>query len=237
MSAVRRLARRGRCLGTCGSTTGPPPTVCPAEHPHMHLTCSEGYVVTAGRGAVQTLTASGYRVTPARAGHRRLVHAGHDPPAGQRGRPAHHRPDAEQRPARGGRRGAHPAAGAPRRPRDVRRRDRIPADVPEAGAGAGRPRPARPRDWRVPGAARGAGAPRSRWPHSTGPPPRWSGPGSTQWRERWTRGRAGRRGGDGEQLDAAARQGTSPSRRSRVVRPGATARGRFGMCGRLDVYA
>ncbi|MET7654408.1 MULTISPECIES: cupin [unclassified Streptomyces] len=31
--------------------------------PHMHLTCSEGYVVTGGRGAVQTLTASGYEVT------------------------------------------------------------------------------------------------------------------------------------------------------------------------------
>lgn len=31
--------------------------------PHLHLTCSEGYVVTAGRGAVQTLTASGYRET------------------------------------------------------------------------------------------------------------------------------------------------------------------------------
>ncbi|MFE7995121.1 cupin domain-containing protein, partial [Streptomyces shenzhenensis] len=32
--------------------------------PHLHLTCSEGYVVTAGRGAVQTLTTSGYRETP-----------------------------------------------------------------------------------------------------------------------------------------------------------------------------
>lgn len=32
--------------------------------PHIHLTCSEGYVVTGGRGAVQTLTSSGYEVTP-----------------------------------------------------------------------------------------------------------------------------------------------------------------------------
>ncbi|MFJ6070787.1 cupin domain-containing protein [Streptomyces sp. NPDC093065] len=31
--------------------------------PHLHLTCSEGYVVTAGRGAVQTLTASGFEET------------------------------------------------------------------------------------------------------------------------------------------------------------------------------
>ncbi|PPS91268.1 cupin domain-containing protein [Streptomyces sp. MH60] len=32
--------------------------------PHLHLTCSEGYVVTAGRGAVQTLTTSGFEQTP-----------------------------------------------------------------------------------------------------------------------------------------------------------------------------
>ncbi|MYU11727.1 cupin domain-containing protein, partial [Streptomyces sp. SID8361] len=32
--------------------------------PHLHLTCGEGYVVTAGRGAVQTLTTSGYQETP-----------------------------------------------------------------------------------------------------------------------------------------------------------------------------
>ncbi|MDR6979527.1 mannose-6-phosphate isomerase-like protein (cupin superfamily) [Streptomyces sp. 3330] len=36
--------------------------------PHLHLTCSEGYVVTSGHGAVQTLTASGYEVTPLAAG-------------------------------------------------------------------------------------------------------------------------------------------------------------------------
>lgn len=38
--------------GVCGGT------------PHMHLTCSEAYVVGGGRGAVQTLTTSGYEVTP-----------------------------------------------------------------------------------------------------------------------------------------------------------------------------
>ncbi|MGW6742662.1 cupin domain-containing protein [Streptomyces sp. NPDC055025] len=32
--------------------------------PHLHLTCSEGYVVTAGRGAVQTLGPEGFAVTP-----------------------------------------------------------------------------------------------------------------------------------------------------------------------------
>jgi mannose-6-phosphate isomerase-like protein (cupin superfamily) len=42
--------------GVCGGT------------PHMHLACSEAYVVTGGRGAVQTLTAAGYEVTPLQAG-------------------------------------------------------------------------------------------------------------------------------------------------------------------------
>lgn len=32
--------------------------------PHLHLTCSEGYVVVGGSGSVQTLTASGFRETP-----------------------------------------------------------------------------------------------------------------------------------------------------------------------------
>ncbi|WP_328334252.1 MULTISPECIES: cupin domain-containing protein [unclassified Streptomyces] len=36
--------------------------------PHLHLTCSEGYVVTDGEGAVQTLTTSGFEETPLRAG-------------------------------------------------------------------------------------------------------------------------------------------------------------------------
>ncbi len=36
--------------------------------PHMHLACSESYVVTGGSGSVQTLTLSGYRETPLRAG-------------------------------------------------------------------------------------------------------------------------------------------------------------------------
>lgn len=32
--------------------------------PHMHLTCSESYVVVAGAGRVQTLSGEGYRETP-----------------------------------------------------------------------------------------------------------------------------------------------------------------------------
>lgn len=36
--------------------------------PHVHLCCTEGYVVTDGEGAVQTLTSSGFRETPLRPG-------------------------------------------------------------------------------------------------------------------------------------------------------------------------
>ncbi|MFD5752780.1 cupin [Streptomyces sp. NPDC127033] len=36
--------------------------------PHLHLVCTEAYVVTGGRGAVQTLSPGGYRETPLEAG-------------------------------------------------------------------------------------------------------------------------------------------------------------------------
>ncbi|MGY0488364.1 cupin domain-containing protein [Streptomyces sp. WG-D5] len=36
--------------------------------PHLHLVCTEAYVVTSGRGAVQTLSPDGYRDTPLEAG-------------------------------------------------------------------------------------------------------------------------------------------------------------------------
>ena len=36
--------------------------------PHVHLACSEGYYVTAGSGAVQTLNPKGFTETPLQAG-------------------------------------------------------------------------------------------------------------------------------------------------------------------------
>ncbi|MEV1147670.1 cupin domain-containing protein, partial [Micromonospora sp. NPDC049799] len=36
--------------------------------PHVHLCCTEAYVVTGGSGAVQTLTVEGFRETPLRPG-------------------------------------------------------------------------------------------------------------------------------------------------------------------------
>lgn len=44
-------------------------TVYPASgSPHVHLCCSESYVVTGGSGMVQTLTLRGYRETPLKPG-------------------------------------------------------------------------------------------------------------------------------------------------------------------------
>lgn len=44
-------------------------TVYPGSgSPHMHLCCSESYVVTSGSGVVQTLTLDGYQETPLKAG-------------------------------------------------------------------------------------------------------------------------------------------------------------------------
>ncbi|MCU4744980.1 cupin domain-containing protein [Streptomyces sp. G-5] len=48
ISAYDWLAADGACGGS----------------PHMHLACTEAYVVTAGEGAVQTLTPDGYTETP-----------------------------------------------------------------------------------------------------------------------------------------------------------------------------
>lgn len=42
-------------------------TLCGGS-PHMHLACTEAYAVIGGTGAVQTLTASGFRSTPLSAG-------------------------------------------------------------------------------------------------------------------------------------------------------------------------
>ncbi len=55
--------------------------------PHVHSTCTEAYAVVAGRGAVQTLSATGFTETPVEAGsfvwftpgtvHRLVNHDGH----------------------------------------------------------------------------------------------------------------------------------------------------------------
>ena len=44
------------------------PDGVPGGSPHIHLTCAEAYVVTGGRGAVQTLSSAGFAEHELRAG-------------------------------------------------------------------------------------------------------------------------------------------------------------------------
>ena len=62
--AVLALARSG-CRG-CACTTGTAPDGACGGSPHVHLVCTEAYVVAAGAGAVQTLGGDGYLETPLR---------------------------------------------------------------------------------------------------------------------------------------------------------------------------
>jgi mannose-6-phosphate isomerase-like protein (cupin superfamily) len=207
--------------GLCGGT------------PHMHLTCTEGYVVTAGRGAVQTLTAAGPERTPLEAGtvawftpgtiHRLVNEDG-----GLRivvlmqnsGLPEAGDAVLTLPPAYLSDPGTYAAATA------------IPADAPEAE----QERVARARrDLAIEGYLRlrekpeelaafheaAAGLVRHRL---------------DAWRTRWERGAAAAAAATGRQLDRLA-DGDVGHLADAVVRSEVpSVRGRFGMCGRLDVY-
>ncbi|MFQ3558192.1 cupin domain-containing protein [Streptomyces gramineus] len=202
--------------------------------PHLHLVCSEGYVVTGGRGAVQTLTASGYRVTPLTAGtvawftpgtvHRLvnedglritvLMQNGGLPEAGDAvlTLPPRHLADPE----------AYAAATT------------VPADATEAE----RERIVRARrDLALEGYRALCEA--------TGPEPLAAfhraaaalvRPRLADWRARWERGARAAAEATGEQLDRLARgdAGHLADAVVRAERP--VEQGRFGMCGRLEVY-
>ncbi|MER7937633.1 MULTISPECIES: cupin domain-containing protein [unclassified Streptomyces] len=202
--------------------------------PHLHLVCSEGYVVTGGRGAVQTLTASGYRVTPLTAGtvawftpgtvHRLvnedglritvLMQNGGLPEAGDAvlTLPPRHLADPE----------AYAAATA------------VPADASEAE----RERIVRARrDLALEGYRALCEA--------TGPEPLAAfhraaaalvRPRLADWRARWERGARAAAEATGEQLDRLGR-GDAGHLADAVVRAEQPVeQGRFGMCGRLEVY-
>ncbi|MFI1711073.1 cupin domain-containing protein [Streptomyces griseoruber] len=201
--------------------------------PHMHLACSEGYVVTGGRGAVQTLTASGYEVTPLAPGTvawftpgtiHRLVNEGDLritvlmqnsglPEAGDAvlTLPPEYLADPQ----------AYAAATM------------VPADAPEEEQA--RIALAR-RDLALEGyralreapeglaAFHGAAAALVR-------------PRIDEWRERWRRGARAAAETTGEQLDRLAR-GDAAHLADAVVRAEQPSwHGKFGMCGRLDVYS
>ncbi|MBO1337263.1 cupin domain-containing protein [Streptomyces sp. VRA16 Mangrove soil] len=207
--------------GRCGGT------------PHLHLTCSEGYVVTGGRGAVQTLTASGFEETPLVAGtvawftpgtiHRLvnedgelrivvLMQNGGLPEAGDAvlTLPPEHLTDPE----------TYAAATA------------IPADAPEAE----QERVARARrDLAVEGYLRLREHPEELAAFHAAAA-RLVRHRLDAWRERWERGAAAASAATGIQLDRLA-AGDAGHLEDAVVRSELpSARGKFGMCGRLDVY-
>nr|WP_206328101.1 cupin [Streptomyces sp. S3(2020)] len=200
--------------------------------PHMHLTCSEAYVVTGGRGSVQTLTTSGYEVTPLVPGtvarftpgtiHRLvneddlritvLMQNSGLPEAGDAvlTLPPEYLTDPE----------TYAAATA------------IPADAPEAE----RERIARARrDLAVTGyrALRQTPEGLADFHRAAAALVR---PRLAEWRERWRNGAAAAAAATGEQLDRLE-QGDLSHLSDAVVRSEQPSEhGRFGMCGRLDVY-
>ncbi|GEC07053.1 hypothetical protein SSP24_47080 [Streptomyces spinoverrucosus] len=207
--------------GVCGGT------------PHMHLTCSEAYVVTGGRGAVQTLTTSGYEVTPLAAGtvawftpgtiHRLvndddlritvLMQNSGLPEAGDAvlTLPPEYLTDPE----------TYAAATA------------IPADAPVAE----QERVARARRDL---ALEGYRVLRASGPEALAEFHRAAGalvrPRLVEWRERWRRGAEAAAAATGEQLDRLERGDVSHLAGAVVRSEQPSARGKFGMCGRLDVY-
>ncbi|MEU0118005.1 cupin [Streptomyces bobili] len=209
--------------GACGGT------------PHMHLACSEAYVVTGGRGAVQTLTASGYKVTPLQAGTvawftpgtiHRLVNEG------------------DLRITVLMQNSGLPEAGdavltlPPRYltdPETYARATAIPADAPEEE----QERAARARrDLALEGyrSLREAEGPQAlaAFHRAAAALVR---PRIAEWRERWRQGAEASAAATGAQLDWLE-QGQSPHLADASVRSEQpTGHGKFGMCGRLDVYA
>lgn len=205
--------------------------------PHLHLTCSEGYVVTAGRGAVQTLTAEGFESTTLEPGAlvwftpgtiHRLVNEGGLrivvlmqnnglPEAGDAvlTLPPEHLTD----------------------PETYGRLVRVPQGAEVEQAAFARRR----RDLAVEGFA----ALRAAWDAGDEKPlldfHRAAGalvrPRLADWRARWESGaeRAARQ--TGVQLDRLTEGDASHLADARVHARLPDARGRFGMCGRLDTYA
>ncbi|QIQ01521.1 cupin domain-containing protein [Streptomyces liangshanensis] len=205
--------------------------------PHIHLTCSEGYVVTAGRGAVQTLTGTGgLATTPLEPGalvwftpgtvHRlvnedglRLVVLMQNnglPEAGDAvlTLPPPYLTD----------------------PGTYARAVRIPDGTEAEQAAAARRR----RDLAVEGygalrtaAGRGDPEPLRAFHRAAAALVR---PRLADWRARWEAGAAEAARATGDQLDRLAAGDSSHLAGARLRSRTPDARGRFGMCGRLDTY-
>ncbi|MFE0172111.1 cupin domain-containing protein [Streptomyces sp. NPDC059002] len=205
--------------------------------PHLHLTCSEGYAVNDGRGAVQTLTASGFRQTPLSPGAlvwftpgtiHRLVNEGELtitvlmqncglPEAG----------DAVLT--------LPPQLLAD--PDTYRAAVTLPADGTEEELAAAA---LRRRDLAVEGftalrEATGAGDPEplAAFHRAAVALVR---PLAAEWRDRWRAGASAAAEATGAQLDRLEAGDAGHLARAAVRSEQPAARGRFGMCGRLDVY-
>lgn len=205
--------------------------------PHLHLTCSEGYVVVAGAGSVQTLTASGFQDTPLAPGAlvwftpgtiHRLVNGG-----GLRvvvlmqnsGLPEAGDAVLTLPPDRLADPDAYDAAAA------------LPGEADEAAQEkAARAR----RDLAVEGflalrraAEGGDPEPLAAFHRAAAALVR---PRTAEWRTRWEHGAAQAAAATGDQLDALESGEAGHLADARVHARVPAARGRFGMCGRLDVY-
>ncbi|MFF4082816.1 cupin domain-containing protein [Streptomyces sp. NPDC001777] len=205
--------------------------------PHLHLACSEGYVVVGGTGSVQTLTASGFRRTPLSPGalvrfapgtiHRLvaedglrlvvLMENGGLPEAGDAvlTLPPEHLTDPETY--------------------------RAVAALPVDGSEAERERAARARrDLAVEGflalresTEAGDPAPLAAFHRAAAALVR---PRIEDWRDRWRRGAAAASAATGERLDALERGDGGHLGDARVHAERPSGHGEFGMCGYLDVY-
>lgn len=215
------------------------PDGLPGGTPHLHLCCTEAYVVTSGHGAVQTLSGEGYAEHDLRAGTvlwftpgtvHRLVN--HDalrivvlmsnsglPEAGDAVLtfPAHVLADPDRYAAAA----ALPDGGAPGT--DVttayRRRDLAVEGFQALREAVERDGPAAMADLYDAAVA-------------------LKRPQFDLWRERWAAGAKAAADATGRQLDALLEKDVSHLAESRVTaKPGPDEEGRLGMCGLLDTYA
>jgi mannose-6-phosphate isomerase-like protein (cupin superfamily) len=206
--------------------------------PHIHLCCTEAYVVTGGRGAVQTLSARGFAEHELRPGTvlwftpgtvHRLINEGDLnivvimsnsglPEAGDA--VLTFPPDVLADPDRYAAAVSLPSGGAPGTDVDTayRRRDLAIEGFQELRAAVERDGP------RALAAFHTAAAALKR-------------PLLDQWRTRWEDGAFRAAQSTGVQLDALARGDASHLREARVTAlPGPTEEGRLGMCGLLNTY-